>query len=91
MLLGNGDGTFQTTAPKNLGDVFPSFLVAGDFNGDGRADLAVAGVDSTSDQGEVEVLLGHGDGTFQSTPPINLGTLAPWYLVAGDFNWRRPH
>ena len=35
-------------------------IVAGDFNGDGRLDLAVANVDSN----DVSVLLGNGDGTF---------------------------
>ena len=73
-LLGNGDGTFQSTPPINLGTLYPSSLVAGDFNGDGRTDLAVAGSDSSSGQNEVEVLLGNGDGTFQSTTPINLGS-----------------
>ena len=77
MLPGQGDGTFETTTPISLGTLEPSSLVAGDFTGDGRADLAVAGDDSSSGQGEVEVLLGKGDGTFQAPTPINLGNLAP--------------
>ena len=39
----------------------PNALVAGDFNGDGRTDLAVANYGSN----DVSVLLGNGDGTFQ--------------------------
>ena len=35
--------------------------MAGDFNGDGRIDLAVADLDTD----DVSVLLGNGDGTFQ--------------------------
>ena len=41
VLLGNGDGTFQTQVTYAVGSS-PDALVAGDFNGDGRTDLAVA-------------------------------------------------
>jgi len=57
----------------------PSALVAGDFNGDGRTDLAVAN-DGTID---VSVLLGNGDGTFQHQR-YAVG-FEPDDLVAGDF------
>ena len=40
----------------------PVALVAGDFNGDGRTDLAIA----NSGANDVSVLLGNGDGTFQT-------------------------
>ena len=62
MLLGNGDGTFQPQVTYAVGSS-PYALVAGDFNGDGRTDLAVANSDSTTD---VSILLGNGDGTFQT-------------------------
>ena len=40
ILLGNGDGTFQ---PAIYDPVEPAdILVAGDFNGDGKLDLAIA-------------------------------------------------
>ena len=41
VLLGNGDGTFQPQVTYAVGLV-PDAIVAGDFNGDGRTDLAVA-------------------------------------------------
>ena len=41
VLLGNGDGTFQPQVTYAVGSV-PIAIVAGDFNGDGRLDLAVA-------------------------------------------------
>ncbi len=65
VLLGNGDGTFQPaihmptgTAPETL-----VALVAGDFNGDGRLDLAAGNLSSNN----ISVLLGKGDGTFEET------------------------
>src|SRR5262249_22196430 len=47
VLLGNGDGTFQTQVTHAVGSG-PDGLVVGDFNGDGRTDLAV--VDSGTDE-----------------------------------------
>jgi FG-GAP-like repeat len=64
----------------------PSALVAGDFNGDGRTDLAVAN-DGTID---VSVLLGNGDGTFQHQVRYAVG-FEPDDLVAGGLHRRRPH
>src|SRR5262249_19863401 len=52
-----------------------------DFNGDGRADLAVASYFGSA----VAVLLGNGDGTFQPQATSATGAL-PRYLVAGDFD-----
>src|SRR5439155_962514 len=57
VLLGNGDGTFRAASPIGLGNISPVNLVVGDFNGDGRADLAVSGFDRSSGQEKVEVLL----------------------------------
>ena len=80
MLLGNGDGTFQPQVTYAVGSS-PIALVAGDFNGDGRTDLAVANAGSN----DVSVLLGNGDGTFQTQVTYAVGS-DPDALVAGDFN-----
>src|SRR6266702_1159934 len=59
----------------------PSNIVVGDFNGDGKPDLAVSNVFSNT----VSVLLGNGDGTF--LPALNFPVGAnPWYFALGDFN-----
>jgi hypothetical protein len=47
VLLGNGDGTFQTQVTYATG-VFPSSVTSGDFNGDGKPDLAVANYASST-------------------------------------------
>ena len=80
ILPGNGDGTFQqaltVALPQGSG---ATSIVAADFNNDGRTDLAVT--DTNLD--EVTILLGNGDGTFQSsTIPVPGG---PFAIVAGDF------
>src|SRR5204863_290612 len=78
-----GDGTFQSAVEYAAG-LASSDLVAGDFNGDGRLDIA--GIDTKADgTGELFVLLSNGDGTFQPAKTFAAGT----YLdvpVAGDFN-----
>jgi FG-GAP-like repeat/Abnormal spindle-like microcephaly-assoc'd, ASPM-SPD-2-Hydin/FG-GAP repeat len=80
ILLGNGDGTFQppTQAPDTGS---PTSIVAGDFNGDGKLDLATNDLNS----GNVSVLLGNGDGTFQAPVSTNVAYPAQ-SLVAADFN-----
>src|SRR5439155_17138060 len=48
VLLGNGDGTFQTAQAIAIqpSGSRPNFVVVGDFNGDGKLDLAVANAES---------------------------------------------
>jgi hypothetical protein len=71
VLLGNGDGTFQTAVPYDTGAYGASAVAVADLNGDGKLDLAVANVSSTGSlgfgvSGALSVLLGNGDGTFQT-------------------------
>ncbi len=68
ILLGNGDGTFQPHQDFPVGSI-PVSVAAGDFNGDGKADLAVVGYSDT-----VYVLLGNGDGTFQPYVAYSVGS-----------------
>jgi hypothetical protein len=59
----------------------PETVATGDFNGDGKLDLAV-GVYGSS---KVSILLGNGDGTFQAHMDYATGAL-PSSVVARDFN-----
>lgn len=86
ILLGNGNGTFATapSSPIQVGDTsYPFHLVTGDFNGDGKPDLAVS---SDSGNTGVYVYLGAGDGTFAPGPVVDGGTGFVTDLQTGDFN-----
>jgi hypothetical protein len=65
VLLGNGDGTFQTarTVDPGLPAFFPRSLAVGEFDGDHFADLAIA-FEDLQGHTSVLVLAGNGDGSF---------------------------
>jgi hypothetical protein len=88
-----GDGTFSVT---NIAiDNFASYAaapavraVAGDFNGDGRSDIALTG---GSQWNTVPIAFSNGDGTFYVTNSAitnfaSYGQEAGARLLAGDFN-----
>ena len=84
--LGNGSGTFTLLNTMNTtAGNYPSSIVAGDFNNDGILDLAV-GLDAEL-ASPINVLLGNGDGSFQS--PIISYAPDEWgisAMVAADLN-----
>src|SRR5207249_1918412 len=81
IMLGNGDGSFQPGS-ISLGAFGPVAVAVGDFNGDGKADLAVGNFFTS----KISVFTGHGDGTFQaSATSYNVGN-DPHGIVVADFN-----
>ena len=78
--MGNGNGTFQAAVNYGVGSA-PSSVGVGDFNGDGKTDLAVANFGGNN----VSVLRGNGNGTFQSAVNYGVGTF-PCSVAVGDFN-----
>jgi hypothetical protein len=94
VLLGKGEGTFLAAVNYIVGPHPVPFMAVGpapneasatslavrDFNGDGVPDLAVVF------GGGVRVLLGNGDGTFQTTPISYVAGAGPVSIAVGDFN-----
>ena len=88
VLLGNGNGTFQNPKSVDLGFSIQS-IVTGDFNGDGKLDVALV-VDADYD---IMILLGIGNGTFEAPRRVKTGILPEDFtythigpLFVGDFN-----
>src|SRR5271169_6130362 len=75
--------------PQYAVGVGPITIVVGDFNGDGKLDLAVSNSCPASGCGSsvtstVSILLGNGDGTFQKHVDYPVGS--PAGLAVADFN-----
>jgi len=73
-------GTFQAAVNYPAG-TNPSYLAVGDFNADGRPDLAVANYNSSN----ISILLANANGTFQVA--VNYAANSrPASVALGDFN-----
>lgn len=86
ILLGVGDGTFLPSA-TDLPVTFPVgqhplAIASGDWNGDGKIDLAVV----NSGSHDLTLLLGDGTGAFTSQTIPLPGGGSPNYVVSGDFD-----
>ena len=85
----NGDGTF-TPLPLATPSGAQGLIGIGDFNDDGKLDLVVVGVTSSSSGANytLSVFLGNGDGTFRPgySATASSGGLSPYKVWIGDFN-----
>jgi hypothetical protein len=93
VLLGKGDGTFQTDVAYLSGGAEPYSIAVADVNGDGKADLVLAnechfyaGCAGGGSTGVLGVLLGNGDGTFQSASRFDSGGYFAISAVIADVN-----
>ena len=82
ILLGKADGSFQAPMNVFVGSA-PTGIKAGDFNGDGIPDFAVA--NGTLGQELIYVFWVTATGTFRSGGTVEVGN-EPFALVAHDFN-----
>ena len=86
VLLNKGDGSFNVPIMYVTGDnisVSPSFIVTGDFNNDGKPDIAT----SFAFNNVVAVFLNMGNGTFGPVSTYQVGRMPYQVTMAtGDFN-----
>jgi hypothetical protein len=87
ILFGRGDGSFLPETRVALGGYIRS-VAPGDLNADGHLDLAIVSPGSANPPrpAQVSVLLGHGDGTFGPTIPLDGGEIAPTSVQIADLN-----
>jgi hypothetical protein len=81
VFLGKGDGTFKR-AKKSPAETGTFDLAVGEFNGDGKLDLATLVYETATDK--VKILLGRGDGTFR--PGASITDVDASGIGAADFN-----
>ncbi|MBZ5656961.1 MAG: VCBS repeat-containing protein [Acidobacteriia bacterium] len=82
VLLGNGDGTFQSQVSFSVGpaNTAPLDVAVGDFNKDGHLDAVT--VDASNG---ISVLLGNGNGSFQA-PTFYTGGYSVSGVAVADLN-----
>jgi hypothetical protein len=86
VMLGKGDGTFQAPVSYSVGNGATSVAI-GDLNGDGHPDLVVADTErSPASAGIVAVMLGNGDGTFQTAVRYGVAASGAAGVRIADFN-----
>ena len=88
IVLGCGDGAFNQGQVSANANVAGAYMPAvGDFNGDGKLDIAATGGGYGNPGSTVAILLGNGDGTFRLAQNSIFPTGPnPWAIVAADFN-----
>ena len=81
MILGNGDGSFQSARGYNAGSA-PYQIEVADLNHDGNDDVVAL---NTYTSTAMSVVMENGDGSFQPYTTYNLGAF-PNDVESGDFN-----
>jgi hypothetical protein len=93
VLMGNGDGTFQELHSYSTGGYIANSIKVADVNEDGKPDILVADCKSPcfnrgviTGVGQLAVLLGNGDGTFNTAQSYNSGGRNASSVAVADLN-----
>jgi len=86
VLLGNGDGTFQPHQDYSSGGYAAGSIATADLNRDGKPDLVIANNSGVVNYDNVAVLLGNGDGTFETPATYPVPGNYPGSLVIADLD-----
>jgi hypothetical protein len=76
----------STPLTYSSGGHFPTKMAVGDFNGDGKKDLAVLNSPFDGQAPSVQILLGNGKGAFAAGVSLTANLSSPSDLAVGDFN-----
>jgi trimeric autotransporter adhesin len=89
VLLGNGNGTFQTAVTYTSPGYRTGSVTVADVNGDGIPDIVATNLCATNQgcsAGSLSVLLGNGDGTFQPAVLFSSGVADTTSVAIADVN-----
>jgi hypothetical protein len=86
VLLGNGDGSFRPAVTYYLAEFGSQSVAVADVNADGKPDLIVAGGADANMTAAVWVLLGEGNGTFDSAGTYLSGGIWAASVAVADIN-----
>ncbi len=84
VMQGRGDGTFPASTAVDLSGAAPLSVAAGDFNGDGKPDLAVLTADASGATTSLRIEIGNGRGGFVTGAVYPAGTATD--LRVADLN-----
>jgi len=82
VLLGKGDGTLRPVVPYDSGGAGTEDFGIVDVNGDGKLDLVLGNLASSS----IGILLGKGDGIFHPATNFSIGTTVFRSMLVTDLN-----